>query len=67
MSKKSMIPIRHEGFDIIGISLDTDEERLRTYLQENEIPWRQVFSGKGWIQSCFTTIRYSRHTSTLAY
>lgn len=37
-----------EGFDIIGISLDTDEDRLRDYLKENDIPWRQVFSGKGW-------------------
>lgn len=24
------------------------EERLRNYLKENQIPWRQVFSGKGW-------------------
>ncbi|RKU12820.1 hypothetical protein C6503_16680 [Candidatus Poribacteria bacterium] len=39
---------KNEGFDIIGISLDTDENRLRDYLTENEIPWRQVFSGKGW-------------------
>ena len=39
---------KDEGFDIIGISLDTDEDRLRNYLKENEIPWRQVFSGKGW-------------------
>ena len=39
---------KDEGFDIIGISLDTDEEKLRNYLTENEIPWRQVFSGKGW-------------------
>ena len=39
---------KDEGFDIIGISLDTDEDRLRDYLKENELPWRQVFSGKGW-------------------
>lgn len=39
---------KDEGFDIIGISLDTDETRLRDYLTENEIPWRQVFSGEGW-------------------
>lgn len=30
------------------ISLDTDEQQLRDYLKENEIPWRQVFRGKGW-------------------
>ncbi len=39
---------KDEGFDIIGISLDTDEKRLRNYLEKNDIPWRQVFSGKGW-------------------
>ena len=39
---------KDEGFDIIGISLDSDEESLRNYLKENEIPWRQVFSAKGW-------------------
>jgi peroxiredoxin len=39
---------KNEGFDIIGISLDTDEDRLRNYLKENDIPWRQIFSGKGW-------------------
>jgi peroxiredoxin len=39
---------KDEGFDIIGISLDTDEDKLRNYLKEYEIPWRQVFSGQGW-------------------
>ena len=46
--KKVYDTYKDEGFDIIGISLDIDEERLRNYLKENEIPWRQVFSGKGW-------------------
>jgi peroxiredoxin len=46
--KKVYDTYKDEGFDIIGISLDTDEKRLRDYLEENEIPWRQVFSGKGW-------------------
>ena len=46
--KKVYDTYKDEGFDIIGISLDTDEERLQNYLTENEISWRQVFSGKGW-------------------
>lgn len=46
--KKVYDMYKDEGFDIIGISLDTDENRLRDYLKENEISWRQVFSGKGW-------------------
>ena len=39
---------RDQGFDIIGISLDTDEARLRNYLKENGIQWRQIFSGQKW-------------------
>ncbi len=45
--KKVYDTYKDEGFDVIGISLDTDEGRLRGYLEENEIPWRQVFSRKG--------------------
>ena len=45
--KKVYDTYKDEGFDVIGISLDTDEGRLRDYLEENEIPWRQVFSEKG--------------------
>ena len=37
---------RDHGFDIIGVSLDTDETKLRDYLKENRIPWRQIFSGQ---------------------
>lgn len=36
------------GFEIIGISLDTDEAALRRFIKENQLPWRQVFDGKGW-------------------
>lgn len=39
---------KDKGFDILGISLDFDETQLRNFLIENEIPWRQVFSGEGW-------------------
>jgi len=36
-----------QGFDIIGISADTDGQRLDSFLQENRIPWAQYFDGKG--------------------
>ncbi len=39
---------KDKGFDIIGVSLDTDEARLRNYLRKNNIPWRQIFSGQKW-------------------
>ena len=46
--KKIYDKYKDKGFDIIGISLDNDETRLRDYLKENDISWRQVFSGEGW-------------------
>ena len=39
---------KDKGFDIIGVSLDTDETRLRNYLKKNNISWRQIFSGQKW-------------------
>ena len=39
---------KDEGFDIIGVNLDTDETRLRNYLKKNNISWRQIFSGQKW-------------------
>jgi peroxiredoxin len=37
-----------DGFEVIGISLDMDEQRLRSFLKTKEIPWAQYFDGKGW-------------------
>ena len=39
---------KDQGFDIIGVNLDTDETRLRNYLKKNNISWRQIFSGQKW-------------------
>ncbi len=36
------------GFDIIGISLDKDEAKLKKYLQDNDMTWPQYFDGLGW-------------------
>ena len=36
---------KDKGFEVIGVSLDTDETKLRNYLKENSIPWRQIYSG----------------------
>ena len=43
--KKIYDTYKDQGFDIIGVSLDTDETKLRNYLKKNDIPWRQVYSG----------------------
>jgi peroxiredoxin len=39
----------HEkGFEIIGISLDQDEQRLKTFIKDKNMTWQQYFDGKGW-------------------
>ncbi len=37
-----------QGFEIIGISLDTSDETLRQVLEDKEVEWVQYFDGKGW-------------------
>ncbi len=32
--------------EVIGVNLDTNETKLRDYLEENQIPWRQIFTGQ---------------------
>lgn len=44
--KKVYDTYKDRGFDIIGVSLDTDETKLRNYLKENDILWRQIYSGQ---------------------
>ena len=43
--KKIYDTYKDQGFDVIGVSLDTDETKLRNYLEENDIPWRQIYTG----------------------
>jgi thiol-disulfide isomerase/thioredoxin len=40
----------HErGFDVVGISLDTDREKLETFLKQRDLPWVTLFQdGAGW-------------------
>jgi thiol-disulfide isomerase/thioredoxin len=37
-----------KGFEVIGISLDKDEAKLKAFLAEKKMPWPQYFDGKGW-------------------
>jgi len=39
-----------KGFEILGISFDNAnmDEKVKTFLQEHELPWSQVYEGKGW-------------------
>ena len=37
-----------QGFEIIGVSLDTDKDALLKFLQANNMAWPQYFDGQGW-------------------
>jgi peroxiredoxin len=37
-----------KGFDIIGISLDKDEQKLASFTKEKNMAWRQYFDGLVW-------------------
>ena len=42
---------KDQNFQIIGISLDTDRSKLRSYLRREGITWPQYFDGDGWKNS----------------
>ena len=37
-----------KGFDIIGVSLDSDKTRLTSFIKEKNMTWPQYFDGQGW-------------------
>ncbi|HKI69588.1 MAG TPA: TlpA disulfide reductase family protein [Verrucomicrobiae bacterium] len=37
-----------DGFEIIGISLDDDQQKLETFTKQKNMTWQQYFDGKGW-------------------
>lgn len=44
---KALYEKRHsDGFEVIGISLDSDIEALRRFVTERALPWPQYFDGK---------------------
>ena len=46
--KRVYTTYKDQGFDIIGVSLDDEESELRNYIKENDIQWRQIYSGERW-------------------
>ena len=37
-----------KGFEVVGISLDEDKEKVDAFIAENKIPWPIIYAGKGW-------------------
>jgi thiol-disulfide isomerase/thioredoxin len=46
--KKTYEELNAKGFEIIGISLDSDKGKLEDFIAKNKMPWPQFFDGKGW-------------------
>jgi thiol-disulfide isomerase/thioredoxin len=46
--KKTYDSLHKQGFEIIGISMDSDKKKLEDFLAKNDMPWPQFFDGKGW-------------------
>ena len=43
-----------QGFEVIGISCDSDRKRLEDYVKQRGIPWPQYFDGKQQEENRFT-------------
>lgn len=37
-----------QGFEIIGVSLDSDRDRLESFIKAKDMTWAQYFDGAGW-------------------
>ena len=46
--KKTYDALQKKGFEIIGVSMDSDKKKLEDFLAKNDMPWPQFFDGKGW-------------------
>ncbi len=48
--KKAYEAHHENGFEILGISFDMEnmEEKVNEFLKDRELPWQQIYEGKGW-------------------
>ena len=46
--KKTYDKLNSKGFEIIGISIDSNEDKLTQLKKKKDRPWPQYFDGKGW-------------------
>lgn len=40
--------LHQEGFEVIGLSYDTDREKLEKFLKKQDVSWPQFFTTAGW-------------------
>ena len=46
--KRTYAKFHNRGFEIVGISLDSNKKKLTDFVADNDMPWAQHFDGKGW-------------------
>ena len=46
--KKAYAKLHPKGFEIVGISLDSSEDKLKKFIKERGMPWPQYYDGQGW-------------------
>jgi thiol-disulfide isomerase/thioredoxin len=46
--KKAYEKLHARGFEIVGISFDSDKAKLEAFVKEKAMPWPQFFDGEGW-------------------
>lgn len=46
--KKTYAKYNKAGFEIVGISLDSQEKKLTDFIEKEDMAWPQQFDGKGW-------------------
>ncbi|MEO6785624.1 MAG: TlpA disulfide reductase family protein [Chthoniobacteraceae bacterium] len=46
--KEAYQKLHAKGFEIVGISLDSDKAALQAFVKKNGMTWPQYFDGKGW-------------------
>ena len=46
--KEAYAKLHDKGFEIVGVSFDSDKAKLEAFIQEKEMSWPQYFDGKGW-------------------
>jgi thiol-disulfide isomerase/thioredoxin len=54
-----------KGFEIVGISLDSDEQKTRAFIKERKISWPQYYDGKGWDNKL--AVQYGVHAIPATY
>jgi peroxiredoxin len=54
-----------KGFEIIGISLDQDKDKLTKFIADKKMPWQQYFDGEGWGNKL--AVKYGIHSIPATY